>query len=68
MIDIKSYLQRPDFKLDVDCSLPGQGVTVVFGPSGCGKTTLLRTVAGLEPASKGRLAVNGQVWQDHSAP
>jgi len=67
MIDIKSYLQRADFTLDIECSFPGQGVTVVFGPSGCGKTTLLRTVAGLEPASQGRLAVNGQVWQDHSA-
>ena len=67
MIDIKNSLQRVDFKLDIDCRLPGQGVTVVFGPSGCGKTSLLRTVSGLEPASRGRLVVNGQVWQDQSA-
>jgi len=67
MIYIKSYLQHADFKLDIDCQFPGEGVTVVFGPSGCGKTSLMRTVAGLEPRSRGRLVVNGQVWQDDSA-
>lgn len=51
------------FSLDVDVSLPGQGVTVLFGPSGCGKTTLLRCVAGLQPA-EGELRVDGEVWQD----
>ena len=25
----------------------------LLGPSGCGKTTLLRTIAGLEPATDG---------------
>ena len=32
----------------------------VIGPSGCGKTTLLRVIAGLEPASAGRITVDGQ--------
>jgi NitT/TauT family transport system ATP-binding protein len=32
----------------------------VVGPSGCGKTTFLRIVAGLEPASAGRLLLDGQ--------
>ena len=36
-----------------------QFVTIV-GPSGCGKSTLLRMVAGLVPASAGRLTVGGQ--------
>ena len=44
-------------------SLPGQGVTAVTGPSGAGKTTLLRCLAGLERA-RGRLTVNGRLWQD----
>ena len=30
------------------------------GPSGCGKTTLLRAVAGLDPASEGRITQGGR--------
>lgn len=32
----------------------------LLGPSGCGKTTLLRIIAGLEPASDGQILLNGQ--------
>lgn len=55
------------FSLDVNLVLPGRGVTAIFGPSGSGKTTLLRSIAGLERAGAGYLAVNGEVWQDDSA-
>jgi NitT/TauT family transport system ATP-binding protein len=33
----------------------------LLGPSGCGKTTLLRIVAGMTPASSGRVEVRGRV-------
>ncbi|MGQ9427590.1 molybdenum ABC transporter ATP-binding protein [Gilvimarinus sp. F26214L] len=56
----------PGFTLDVDLTIPGQGITALFGPSGSGKTTLLRCIAGLERAQQGRLIVNGQTWQDGS--
>ena len=61
---IAATLQRSNFQLDVKLCLPGRGVTVVNGASGSGKTTLLRVLAGLEPQARGRLEVQGQVWQD----
>jgi NitT/TauT family transport system ATP-binding protein len=39
----------------------GQGELIAFvGPSGCGKSTLLRIVAGLRPATTGRVLVGGR--------
>ena len=69
MSEIKAVFKRVlgDFTLDVDLSLPGRSVTAIFGPSGSGKTTLLRSIAGLERAPGGYLAVNGDVWQDDAA-
>lgn len=63
-IQARFRLDWPGFALDVDLDLPGRGVTALFGHSGSGKTTLLRCIAGLEHAPRGRLCVNGEVWQD----
>ncbi|MFT4193932.1 ATP-binding cassette domain-containing protein [Ottowia sp.] len=41
---------------------PGEFIAIV-GRSGCGKSTLLRLVSGLEDASEGSLAVDGQPVQ-----
>lgn len=56
-------LDRGDFALKVDLTLPAHGITVLFGPSGSGKTTLLRCVAGLEKA-QGLISFGHEVWQD----
>lgn len=61
---IQVALKRTDFVLDVDLRLPAQGITAVFGTSGSGKTTLLRVLAGLEPQARGRISIQGEVWQD----
>jgi molybdate transport system ATP-binding protein len=64
-IEARFRLERAGFTLDVDLSLPAQGVTAIFGQSGSGKTTLLRCIAGLERAA-GTLSVKSQPWQDAS--
>ena len=62
-LEVKLFLSRRDFKLEVDLVLPAEGITVLFGPSGSGKTTLLRCVAGLEQA-EGRVQVHHVTWLD----
>jgi iron(III) transport system ATP-binding protein len=42
---------------------PGE-LVVLLGPSGCGKTTALRCMAGLEPATQGRIAFGDRVVFD----
>ena len=46
--------------MDISFSVArGQRLAIV-GPSGVGKTTLLRAIAGLSPATTGRIVVNGR--------
>lgn len=56
------YAGQDRAALDLDVSLPPRGVTAIFGPSGAGKTSLLRWIAGLEPAP-GELRIDGERWQ-----
>jgi len=63
-IEARFQLDRGEFALDVDLSVPARGITALFGPSGCGKTTLLRTIAGLEHCAGGYLKVGDMIWQD----
>lgn len=60
----QTHLRRGDFTLELDLQLPAGGLTALFGPSGSGKTSGLRVLAGLEPSARGRLVVDGQLWQD----
>src|SRR5436305_632363 len=45
----------------VDLDIPDGEFTVLVGPSGCGKSTLLRTIAGLEDADSGEIAIGDHV-------
>jgi iron(III) transport system ATP-binding protein len=44
----------------VDLSIRSGELVCFVGPSGCGKTTLLRIIAGLESATRGRVIQNGR--------
>ena len=46
---------------DVSFTLQAGEIGVLIGPSGCGKTTLLRAVAGLEPALIGSILLGPQI-------
>lgn len=64
-IDIE--LRRGEFMLAVKQSLKLSGITGIFGANGSGKTSLLRVIAGLEPAATGELRCRSEVWHGPNA-
>lgn len=48
----------------VDLTVPVGELLAVLGPSGCGKTTLLRVLAGLMPAQRGQVEIDGRLVVD----
>ncbi|MCC2615349.1 molybdenum ABC transporter ATP-binding protein [Aestuariibacter halophilus] len=67
MIRIKGHLQRKSWSLDIDCTLPVEGVTGIMGPSGAGKSTILRVIAGLEGHHSVSVRFNEHLWQADDA-
>jgi molybdopterin-binding protein len=65
-IHARLRIERRDFTLEVDLTLPGRGISGLFGHSGSGKTTCLRAMAGLERAADGYFAIGDEVWQDET--
>ncbi len=45
---------------NISLGLEAGQIGCLLGPSGCGKTTLLRSIAGFEPVSSGRITLQGQ--------
>ncbi len=56
----KTYANGTEALRAVTLAVPAGAITAVIGGSGCGKTTLLRLIAGLDLASSGRIAVDGE--------
>lgn len=44
---------------NINFTIPEGSFTILYGPSGSGKTTILNTMIGLQPATSGRVSVNG---------
>lgn len=63
LLELDLSLVRGDFQLNIEQTLPIDGVTAIFGRSGSGKTTLLRCIAGFERAA-GRIRFSGDDWLD----
>lgn len=51
-------------QLNIDTTLPGEGVSAIFGVSGAGKTSLLNVIAGLIHPQTGTVRLNGRTLFD----
>jgi iron(III) transport system ATP-binding protein len=51
---------------DVSFSVDAGDILCLLGPSGCGKSTVLRTIAGIERQTGGRVLADGEVLSDET--
>lgn len=63
-IEVDVRIAFGGFDLQINHSMPVDGIVGLFGPSGCGKSTLLRIISGLERNAQGQIRFDGEVWQD----
>lgn len=49
---------------DISFQVPDSEFWVLVGPSGCGKSTILRTIAGLESVTEGRIYIDENLVND----
>ena len=64
-----SYFSSKEAKevlYDINLSIREGEFVSFIGPSGCGKTTLLSIIAGLFPATEGKVLIDGEEIADHN--
>ncbi|MDZ7959015.1 MAG: ABC transporter ATP-binding protein [Aulosira sp. DedQUE10] len=59
--DIKRRFNNVTAIEDISFEIPNGEFWVLVGPSGCGKSTILRTIAGLETATSGKLFIGDRL-------
>ncbi len=64
---LQGTIEVGDFDVEIDLHVERGETVALVGPNGAGKSTVLRTVAGLQPISAGRLTFDGEPWDDPSA-
>lgn len=64
MIEIGLRHMQGEFLLNVDLSLPAQGILGLMGASGSGKSTLFSCLAGHIRPGAGRIVLNGRILFD----
>ncbi|MBE9006441.1 ABC transporter ATP-binding protein [Fortiea sp. LEGE XX443] len=62
--DIKRRFNNVTAIEDITFEIPDGEFWVLVGPSGCGKSTILRTIAGLETATSGKLLIGDRLMNN----
>ncbi len=62
--DIKRRFNNVTAVEDISFEIPDGEFWVLVGPSGCGKSTILRTIAGLESATSGKLFIGDRLMNN----
>jgi molybdate transport system ATP-binding protein len=67
VLELRVASRRGEFELDLAFDARDGATTVIVGESGAGKTSVLRVAAGLDRPSRGRVALDGEVYTDTEA-
>lgn len=64
MLNVQVKKQFSGLAVELDLSIPAQGITMIFGRSGAGKSSLLNMISGLSTPDNGRISLFERVLVD----